>query len=108
MSSYLLIESRDPFAHTDVKRTQQLAAGLVQKSHQVTLLLVENGVFSARQSSASAQLAVLSRAGVTVLADEFSLLERGIGPAQLSASVRPIPIDVVIDHLENGHKVLWY
>jgi hypothetical protein len=43
---------------------------------------------------------------VTVLADDFSLQERGI--AKLAEGVTAAPIDVVVDHLAAGHKAIWH
>ena len=41
-----------------------------------------------------------------ILADDFSLRERGI--SKLAEGVVAAPIDVVVDHLEAGHKTLWH
>ena len=106
MSEYLLIESRDPFESNDVGYYYELARELAKGGNEVTLFLVQNGVLSARPSSYSAALAVLARSGVTVLADNFSLQERGI--ARLAEGVTAAPIDVVVDHLAAGHKTLWH
>jgi hypothetical protein len=48
------------------------------------------------------------QAGVKVLADDFSLAERGIPHARLAAGVDTAPIDVVVDHLAAGHKTFWH
>lgn len=40
-----------------------------------------------------------SEAGVEVLADEFSLRERGIAAGKLVAGVRAVPLDTVVDQL---------
>ena len=106
MTQYLLIESRDPFESNDVSYYYDLARGLAESGNQVTLLLVQNGVLSARPSAHSAALGALARSGVTVLADDFSLRERGI--AQLAEGVAAAPIDVVVDDLAAGHKTLWH
>jgi len=106
MAEYLLIESRDPFESNDVVYYYDLARGLVESGNQVTLFLAQNGVLSARPSAHSAALSALARSGVTVLADDFSLQERGI--ATLVEGVNPAPIDVVVDHLAAGHKTLWH
>ena len=106
MAQYLLIESRDPFESNDVGYYYELAKGLVEAGNQVTLFLTQNGVLSARPSTHSAALGALARSGVTVLADDFSLQERGI--AKLSEGVAAAPIDVVVDHLAAGHKTLWH
>ena len=47
-------------------------------------------------------------AGVQVLADDFSLRERGIVAQRLVSGVKPSPLDVVIDQLAEGRKVLWH
>jgi len=106
MAEYLLIESRDPFESNDVGYYYDLARGLVEDGNQVTLFLVQNGVLAARPSNHSARVDALARIGVTVLADDFSLQERGI--AKLAEGVATVAIDVVVDHLAAGHKTLWH
>ena len=106
MAQYLLIESRDPFESNDVSYYYNLAQGLVEGGNEVTLFLVQNGVLSARPSAHSAALGALARSGVTVLADDFSLQERGI--AKLAEGVAAASIEVVVDRLAAGHKTLWH
>ena len=106
MAEYLLIESRDPFESNDVGYFYDLARGLVEAGNQVTLFLAQNGVMPARPSAHSGALSKLARSGVTVLADDFSLKERGI--TKLAEGVAAAPIDVIVDHLAAGHKTLWH
>jgi sulfur relay (sulfurtransferase) complex TusBCD TusD component (DsrE family) len=106
MAEYLLVESRDPFESNDVGYYYELAKGLAEAGNQVTLFLAQNGVLSARPSAHSAALGALAQSGVTVLADEFSLKERGI--AKLAEGVAAASIEVVLDHLAVGHKTLWH
>ena len=106
MADYLLIESRDPFESNEVGYYHDLARGLVDEGHRVTMLLVQNAVLAARPSKGSAALSALARAGVKVLADAFALEERGV--AQLAEGVAVAPIDVVVDHLAAGHKTMWH
>jgi sulfur relay (sulfurtransferase) complex TusBCD TusD component (DsrE family) len=106
MAEYLLIESRDPFESNDVGYYYELAQGLVESGNQVTLFLAQNGVMSTRPSKHSAALGALARSGVRVLADDFSLQERGI--TNLAEGVTSASIDVVVDHLAAGHKTLWH
>jgi intracellular sulfur oxidation DsrE/DsrF family protein len=108
MAGYLLIESRDPFDSADVPAFWELAQGLVRDGNQVTLFLVQNGVLPARPSARSDALAALARAGVEVLADEFSLRERGIQTDRLASGVKSAKLDVVLDQLEQGRKALWH
>ena len=106
MAHYLLIGSRDPFESNDVGQLYDLATGLKKDGNEVTLFLVQNGVLGARPSTRSGELSKLASAGVKVLADEFSLKERGIG--KLAAGISTAPIDAVIDHLASGAKALWH
>jgi sulfur relay (sulfurtransferase) complex TusBCD TusD component (DsrE family) len=105
VADYLLIASRDPFGSNDVPTYYDLARGLKDKGNNVTVFLVQNGVLPARPSAASDLLTSLADAGVSVLADEFSLRERGI--TTLAAGITSAPLDVVVDHLEAGSKTLW-
>jgi len=106
MAEYLLIESRDPFESNDVGYFYDLAHGLVEGGNKVTLFLAQNGVMPARPSTHSTALEALARSGVTVLADDFSLKERGI--TRLAEGIASASIDLVVDHLAAGHKTLWH
>jgi hypothetical protein len=106
MRHYLLIKSRDPFESNDVSYYYELAKGLVDAGNDVTLLLVQNAVMAARPSTQSTTLSVLKQGGVKILADDFSLRERGI--STLVDGVVAAPIDIVVDYLEADHKTLWH
>jgi hypothetical protein len=108
MADYVLIQSRDPFESNDVGYFYDLAAGLSRRGSAVTLFLVQNGVLPARRSAHTAALEEVARAGVEVLADEFSLRERGIPRDRLAPGVTPAPIDVVVDHLASGRTAAWH
>jgi predicted peroxiredoxin len=107
-TKYLLIESRDPFESNDASYFYDLAAGLAKGGHEVTLFLVQNGVFAARQSTRSDALRQVAESGVQVLADDFSLRERAISADHLVSGVTPAPIEVVVDQLAEGRKALWH
>ena len=106
MTGYLLIESRDPFESNDVGYYYGLARGLVEAGNQVTLFLIQNAVLAARPSAQAPQLRALIGSGINVLADDFALKERGI--TKLLDGVQVVPIEIVVDHLEAGHKTLWH
>lgn len=108
MAKYLLIESRDPFESTDVPANYELAQSLVKEGNQVTLFLVQNGVLPARKSARSELLVKAASAGVEILADDFSLRERGIAADRLVTGVRSAPLDVVVDQLAEGRKAIWH
>lgn len=106
MADYLLIESRDPFESNDVGYYYDLARGLAEAGNQVTLFLVQNAVLAARPLARSPALRSLIGTGVTVLADDFALQERGI--TKLLDGIRIAPIEALVDHMEAGHKTLWH
>ena len=108
MAKYLLIESRDPFESGDVGFCHDLARRLAADGNQVTLYLVQNGVLPARQGARASGFTELAQAGVEVLADDFSLRERGISMGRLQAGIKPSALDVVIDGMAEGCKVVWH
>jgi predicted peroxiredoxin len=108
MGRYLLVESRDPFESADVPYYYDLAAGLAKKGHAVTLFLVQNGVLPARKGPRAEAVSRLAQAGIKVLADDFSLRERGISKDRLATGVEVAPLDRVVDLLGDGCKALWH
>ncbi len=107
MDKYLVIESRDPFDCNDVAQCCELVSGLVKEGKQVILFLVQNGVLAARRSDKSEALHQVALAGVQVLADDFSLRERGIKSTSLPAGVKAASLEVVLDQLAEGRKAIW-
>ena len=108
MSAYLLIESRDPFEWNDVTRTYELALQLLAAGHEVALFLVQNAVLPVRASCRRTGLDRITGTGIEVLADEFSLRERGIGSSALVSGIRPASIDFVVERMAAGWKTLWH
>lgn len=106
MSSYVLIESRDCFESGDTEFCRDLARRLATAGHRVTLFLVQNGVLPARTGACAPGFVELTRAGVEVLADDFSLRERAI--ENLQPGVKASPIDLVIDRMAEGCNVIWH
>lgn len=107
MAQYLLIESRDPFESSRTKHFYELAVALARRRHSVTFFLVQNGVLVARANAEGDAVRALRSAGVKVLADEFSLRERGVVAERLSPEVASADLDAVIDRLAEGHIALW-
>ncbi len=107
MAKYLLIESHDPFSTNGVMQHYELASSLVREGNDVTLFLVQNGVLPARRSALSEPLEAAAKAGVEVLADEFSLRERGIAAGRIAPGVKSAALDVVVDQLAEGRKAVW-
>ncbi len=108
MSNYLLIESRDPFDSNDVANYYDLASNLAAAGNKVTLFLIQNGVLAARNGAKTDGLEAVAKNGVEILADDFSLRERGIAGDGLASAVSAASLDVVVDHLANGSKAIWH
>ena len=107
MARYLLIESREPNESSSVTEQYELAAELAAQGNDVSLFLVQNGVLPVRQGALGDALARATARGVKLLADDFSLRERGIA-APLAGGAKPAPIDVVIERMLDGTKVVWH
>src|SRR5829696_2674542 len=99
MANYVFIESRDPFESRDVRFLEETAAALKERGHEVTVFLVQNGVLAARRNALDSYLARLAGAGVNLLADDFSLSERGIQPWEMRPGVSASNIEALVDAL---------
>ena len=109
MTSYVFIESRDPFASHDTQFVEENAIALKKRGHDVAVFLVQNGVLACRRHVTDSYLSRLTEAGVTLLADDFSLRERGIESAELLSSIRPSNIETLVDALvQENTKAIWH
>ena len=109
MSNYVFIESRDPFDSPDTSFLAETAASLKKRGNNVTVFLVQNGVLAARKQARKSLLPQLLESGVTVLADDFSLRERGIQSDECQASVKTAGIDQLVDLIvQENTKAVWH
>jgi sulfur relay (sulfurtransferase) complex TusBCD TusD component (DsrE family) len=126
MTNYVFIESRDPFESRDTQFVEETAIALKQRGHEVTVFLVQNGVFASRRNIRDSALSRMAKAGVNLLADDFSLCERGISlransnipessatssfePAELQAGVQPTSIETLVAALvQENTKAIWH
>ena len=106
MADYLLIESRDPYGSNDANFCCDLARGLADAGNGVTVYLVQNAVLAVRPSARAPALRSLFGSNIKVLADDFSLKERGI--SKLVDGVEIAAIDAVVDRMEAGDKTIWH
>lgn len=108
-STYVLIESRDPFDSADTRFVSDTASALRARGRAVTVFLVQNGVLATRAGARGSHVSRLADAGVTVLADDFSLRERGIEAGEMTGGVREASIDALVDLImQPGTKTLWH
>ena len=95
MTKYIFIESRDPFESRDTRFVEETAIAVKERGHDVTLFLVQNGVLAARKGAG--RLGSLAEAGVTLLAYDLSLRERGIKAEELARGVHEAGIDMLVE-----------
>jgi predicted peroxiredoxin len=108
MAQYLFIDSRDPFESRDTEFVISTAGALRKRGHEVTLFLVQNGVLAARRQARDSYFMSVAVAGVRVLADEFSLRERGIEDDELHPLITLAGVDAIVDLVASGAKTLWH
>ena len=107
MSNYIFIESRDPFESRDTVFIEETALAVKDRGHNVTIFLVQNGVLGARKNAHRLQR--LANAGVTLLADDLSLSERGIKTDELVPAIQSSSIDELVERMvQKSTKALWH
>ena len=109
MSNYIFIETREPFSSTDTHFVADTAIELRQNGHDVTVFFVQNGVLALRKTATPSSVSLLVQAGIKLVADSFSLCERGLLSDERSDGVRPADIGTLVDLLVQGDtKALWH
>lgn len=109
MSQYLLIESKNPLDGGDY--SFELGRQLREAGHDVSLYLVQDGVFTARRrfESGAKLLASAKAQNISLLADDVSLRQRGITRERLAEPVRVSTMDELVDLLmEKSDKAIWH
>ena len=111
MAQYLLIESRDPFEFADANYMYDMAGDLSKNGNNVTLFLIQNGVFCARQNVKNNPVTSLRQKApdVRVEVDDFSLRERGISTGGLETGITVSNVDNLVDRLvQSDTKIVWH
>src|SRR5882762_7957345 len=109
MSKYLFIESRDPFESRDIRFIEETATALRQDGHEVLIFLVQNAVLATRKHGRQNYLCRLVDAGVALMADDFSLGERGIQPDEMHRGIQPSSIVMLVAALiQENTKAIWH
>ncbi len=109
MAQYLLVESKNPLGGGEY--SFELAKQLRELQHNVTVYLIQDGVFTARKRfEAGEKLVAEAKAkNLTLLADEISLRQRGITKERLSETVRISTMNELVDLLmEKSDKAIWH
>ena len=109
MINYLFIETREPFESNDVRFVVETAAALKQRDNEVTIFLIQKAVLACRQKATGTELRELPKSGIRLIADEFSLHERGILIDELLPGIHISNIDSVVDIIARENtRVIWH
>lgn len=108
MKGYLFIQSQDQFYDARTSAQYKLVVSLAQANENVSILLVQNAVLATRKGVSSNIYADFNQHNIQIYADELSLKQREISLEKLSDGIKPVKIDVVIDAMLNGDKVVWW
>lgn len=108
MSGYLFIQSQDQFYDARTSAQYEMAIALADTGERVDVLLVQNAVLSARKGVATTVFDRLSARQIRVYADDLSLRQREIAQDELNDLVEPAQINMVIDAMLSGDKVVWW
>lgn len=109
MARYLLIETKDPL--NGGQYAFDLGKQLREIKHDVTVYLLQDAVFAARKGFEAGErlLAEAKKHGLTLLADEISLRQRGVVKDRLSIHVKASTMEELVDLLmERSDKAIWH
>ena len=106
MRQLLVIETRESAEQRGPAEMAKLAQGIARLGVTTTIFLTENGVFNARRSEPCLLDSAISD-GVQVRVDGLALTERGISTDELRDGVIVGEIDLVVDHLVDGSRIIW-
>src|SRR5262249_24528040 len=109
MSRYLLIETKGPADGGDY--AFDLGRQLREAQHDVTIYLLQDGVFTARRTyrAGAALVDEADRSGVKPLADAVSLRQRGVVGERVAKGVSVAEINELAELLmERSDKAIWH
>jgi len=109
MAHYVFIESRDPFEFRDAQFLADTATALKKAGNNVTVFLVQNAVLGARKAARGSHIPQLAAAHISLLADSFSMRERGIRSEECSAGIQESNIENLVDLVvQENVKAIWH
>ena len=109
MSKYVLVETKGPLDGGSY--AFDLGKQLRAERHDVTIYLLQDGVFAARRNFKSGEQLIqdAERDGLTVLADAVSARQRGLVGDRVAKSVSVAEMDQLVDLLmERSDKAIWH
>ena len=109
MSKYVLVETKGP--SDGGSYAFDLGKQLRAERHDVTIYLLQDGVFTARRNFKSGEQLIqdAEENGLTVLADAVSARQRGLVGDRVAKSVSVAEMDQLVDLLmERSDKAIWH
>jgi sulfur relay protein TusB/DsrH len=109
MAKYVLVETKNPI--DGGRWAFELGQQLRDLQHDVTIYLLQDGVFAARRNfkTGEALVADASRRGVRLMADEVSLRQRGVVGDRVAKDVEVREISDLVDlMMERSDKAIWH
>lgn len=109
MSKYLIVETKGPLDGGSY--AFDLGTQLRAERHDVTIYLLQDGVFTARRNFKSGEQLIqdAERTGLTVLADAVSARQRGVVGDRVAKSVSVADMERLVDLLmERSDKAIWH
>jgi predicted peroxiredoxin len=109
MAKYVLVETKNPL--DGGRWAFDLGRQLRELDHDVTIYLLQDGVFSARRRFKAGEELVHQAAGhgVRVLADQVSLRQRGVVADRVAKDVGVSEMSELVDLLmDRSDKAIWH
>ena len=109
MSRYVLIETKGPLDGGDW--AFELGKQLRELRHDVTVYLLQDGVFAARRSFKTGEALIqgAEKSGFTVVADSVSCRQRGLIGDRVAKGVSAGDMDALLDLvMERSDKAIWH
>lgn len=107
MPSYFFIQSLDPLVDRVTDQQFALISQLVNDGKAVSVLLIQAGVAPALVHAACPAFEQLLATGVTIYADRFSLQQRDIAENELKNNIKAAELNIVVQAMLDGEKVIW-
>lgn len=109
MPRYLIVETKGPSDGGDY--AFEVGRQLREAQHDVTIYLLQDGVFSARRTHKEGAKLVqdAEKNGVRLVGDAVSLRQRGVVGDRVAKSVTVAEMDQLVDLLmERSDKAIWH
>ncbi len=109
MSKYLLIETKGPLDGGEY--SFDLGKQLKELRHDVTVFLLQDGVFMARKPFEAAERLrqEAEKHGLTLMADGISMRQRGIVGDRVAKGVQTSDMNQLVDlMMERTDKAIWH